>query len=166
MHKIEKVETKTYEDTWAVTLINTYSQLATVAAGGMEREISVFGDLFDQGILVKGIIDQVQLTKDSNGELTILDYKTRRSNSIPSEAQKRGHALQLMLYKCMLDGLTCGITQVSLLARHLKLNFSRELTEDVLRYLDKNGLLELFTIAKPSKTGDSSDIERTCQETF
>ena len=148
VHEIVKVETKTYEDKWAVTLIDTYTQLATVAAGGMEREISVFGDLFDQGILVRGIIDQVQLTKDT-GELTILDYKTRRSKSVPTEAQKRGHALQLMLYKCMLDGLTCGMTKVSQLAEHLSLNFSQELTEGVLQHVGKCGLRGLFTKSRP-----------------
>lgn len=154
-----KVETKTYEDKWAVTLIDTYTQLATVAAGGMEREISVFGDLFDQGILVRGIIDQVQLTKDT-GELTILDYKTRRSKSVPTEAQKRGHALQLMLYKCMLDSLTCGMTKVSQLAEHLSLNFSRELTEGVLQHISKCGLRGLFTKSRPAAETVNLEEER------
>ena len=137
-------ETKTYEDRWAVTLIDTYNQLSTVAVGSLEREIHVFGELFDQGILLKGIIDQVQYSK-TTGELTILDYKTRRTNTMPSAAQKLGHALQLMLYKCMLDSLTCGITKMNLLAEHLNLNFQRPLTQGVLEHVGRCGMQSLFT---------------------
>lgn len=154
VHERVEVVTKTFEDKWAVMLINTYSQLATVAAGSLEREISVFGDPFDRGILVKGIIDQVQLTQDS-GELTILDYKTRRTNTMPSAAQKQGHSLQLMLYKCMLDNLTCGMTKMNLLAKHLNLNFSRELTAGVLEHITHCGLRGLFN-AKPDVTSEMS----------
>lgn len=156
------VVTNTPEDRWAVTLIDTYSQLATVAAGGLEREITVFGDLFDQGILVNGIIDQVQFCK-TEGELAILDYKTRRTNSLPTDAQKQGHALQLMLYKCMLDNLTCGVTKMSQLAQHRNLNFSRELSEDVLTHITRCGLQGLFrtelNVTKDTETvSDSPDL--------
>ena len=159
VHERVKVVTKTAEDRWAVTLIDTYTQLATVAAGGLEREIAVFGDLFDQGILVNGIIDQVQLCKEA-GELTILDYKTRRTNSLPSDAQKQGHALQLMLYKCMLDNLTCGVTKMSQLAQHKSLNFSRELSEGVLKHITRCGLQKLFmtqsNVTKDTRTTNDS----------
>ena len=155
VHERVEVVTETQEDKWAVTLVDTYTQLATVAAGSLEREIQVFGDLFDQGILVKGIIDQVQYSKESR-ELTILDYKTRRTNSLPSEAQKQGHALQLMLYKCMLDSLTCGLTKMSQLADHLNLNFSRELSGDVLKYIVQHGLQSLFVKSEAAmEVGDS-----------
>lgn len=139
--------TKTPEDRWAVTLLDTYNQLSTVASGSLEREINVFGDLFDRGILLKGIIDQVQYSKET-GELTVLDFKTRRTNMMPSEAQKRGHALQLMLYKCMLDGLTTGITKMNLLAEHLNLNFKRELTGGVLEHIGRYGMRALFAKSK------------------
>ena len=145
--------TKTYEDRWAVTLLDTYNQLSTVATGSLEREIHIFGDIFNQGILLKGIIDQVQYSKEI-GELIILDFKTRRTNTMPSEAQKRGHALQLMLYKCMLDSLTCGITKMNLLAEHLNLNFKRELTEGALEHISRYGMQTLFT---QSKTTDKVD---------
>ena len=147
VHEIVRVTTKTLEDRWAVTLLDTYNQLSTVASGSLEREINVFGDLFDRDILLKGIIDQVQYSKET-GELTILDFKTRRTNTMPSEEQKRGHALQLMLYKCMLDSLTTGITKMNLLAKHLNLNFKCELTEGVLEHIDRYGLRALFTRSK------------------
>ena len=148
--------TKTPEDRWAVTLLDTYNQLSTVAAGSLEREIHVFGDLFDQGILLKGIIDQVQYSKGT-GELTVLDFKTRRTNIMPSEAQKRGHALQLMLYKCMLDSLTSGITKMNLLAEHLNLNFKRELTEGVLEHISRYGMQALFTESKVTVSANVGD---------
>ena len=139
-----------------MTLVDTYNQLATVAAGSLEREINVFGDLFNQGILLKGIIDQVQYSKETR-ELIILDYKTRRTNTMPSEAQKRGHALQLMLYKCMLDNLTCGITKMNLLAEHLNLNFKRELTEDVLKHISRYGLQGLFSRSEMTTNIDETN---------
>ena len=148
--------TVTPEDRWAVTLLDTYNQLSTVATGSLEREIHVFGELFDQDILLKGIIDQVQYSRET-GELTILDFKTRRTNSMPSEAQKRGHALQLMLYKCMLDNLTSGITRMDLLAKHLNLNFKRELTEGVLEHIGRYGMWALFT--KSNSVGDNPVAE-------
>lgn len=161
MHEVIRVETKTYEDRWAVTLIDTYNQLSTVAAGSLEREIQVFGDLFDQGVLLKGIIDQVQYSKRS-GELTILDYKTRRTNTMPSAAQKRGHALQLMLYKCMLDSLTCGITKMNLLVEHLNLNFQRQLTQGVLEHIGRFGMQSLFTMSDTTGAGVGEGTSTAC----
>jgi exonuclease V len=158
VHEIVRVVTVTQEDRWAVTLLDTYNQLSTVAAGSLEREINVFGDLFDRGILLKGIIDQVQFSKET-GELTVLDFKTRRTNSMPSEAQKRGHALQLMLYKCMLDSLTSGITKMDLLAKHLNLNFKRELTEGVLEHIGRYGMWALFAKSKITAASVGENIQ-------
>ena len=143
VHEIVRVKTITTEDKWAVQLVNTYTRLAAVAAGGLEREISVFGDLFGNDILINGIIDQVQYSLETR-ELVILDNKTRRTNSLPSDAQKMGHSLQLMLYKCMLDGLTCGTTNLRLLVKHLNLDFNRELTRGVIEHIEKCGLSGLF----------------------
>ena len=141
VHEIVAVRTVTREDKWAVDLVNTYSQLATIRGGKLERELSVFGDPFNNDILIKGIIDQVEY---SNRELTILDYKTRKTNTLPSLAQRKGHALQLMIYKQMLDGFTCGTTGVMLLAKHIGLKFDLPLSDSVLEYIEKCGLLSLF----------------------
>ena len=127
----------------AVQLINTYTQLAIIKAGNIERELFVFGDPFDQGILVQGVIDQLQYTPDS-GELILMDNKTRKSKSMPSTAQRRGTCLQLMLYKYMLDQMCLGIAKAELLCKHLHLDRDAELTKGPLDYIHNCGLSSLF----------------------
>ena len=138
-----KVEKITKEDRWAVQLIDSYVQLASIMSGGLEREITVFGDPFEMGILINGVIDQLQYSPESR-ELILLDYKTRRSNSLPSSEQKRGHSLQLMLYKCMLDFLLRGATQMSLLSQHANLVFSTPLTSGPIEHIRQCGLHSLL----------------------
>ena len=46
---------------------------------------------------MRGIIDQVAL--DDTGAITILEHKTRRSCSLPQEAQRRTARLQLLMYR-------------------------------------------------------------------
>ena len=46
---------------------------------------------------MRGIIDQVAM--DDTGAITILEHKTRRSCSLPKEAQRRTARLQLLMYR-------------------------------------------------------------------
>lgn len=147
MVQVKKV---TKEDRWAVQLIDTYVQLESVKSRGLEREIAVFGDPFGMGILIKGIIDQLQYSPET-GELILLDYKTRRSNSLPSPEQKRGHFLQLMLYKCMLDLLLCGATPMNLLSQHANLVFDVPLTSGPIKHIQQCGLQSLLIGDKNQK---------------
>ena len=168
-----KVATVTMEDARAVQLIDTYTQLssiksATGGVGGLEREISVFGDPFGLGVLITGIVDQLQYSPESR-ELTLLDYKTRQSKSMPGEAQKRGTALQLMIYKCLLDQLTCGATPVDVLSRHAKLDFDTVLSADPIEYIKQHGLLGILTSSDDTVSPSDNDItfgrvvERVCK---
>ena len=50
-----------------------------------------------QGCLVRGIIDQVAM--DDSGAITILEHKTRRTSSLPKDAQRRTARLQLLMYR-------------------------------------------------------------------
>ncbi len=133
----------TEEDRWAVRLLTTYSQLAAIKSGQLEREITVFGDPFSNGILIHGIIDQLQYSP-STGELTLLDYKTRYQKTMPSLEQKKGNALQLMIYKCLLDHLTCGMTPFETLRQHLSLDFSQSLSKGPAEHIEQCGLGNLF----------------------
>ena len=128
----------------AVQLVNTYTQLAIIKTGKVERELFVFGDPFNQGILVRGLIDQLQYTPDSD-ELILTDNKTRKSKSLPGTEQKRGTRLQLMLYKYMLDHMCLGITNAELLCKHLHLERDAELTKGPLDYIRNCGLSSLFS---------------------
>ncbi len=143
VHEIVKVEMVTEEDRWAVKLLNTYSQLATIKSGELEREITVFGDPFSTGIMIHGIIDQLQYSP-STGELTLLDFKTRKQKSMPYFEQKKGNAVQLMIYKRLLDDLTCGKTPCELLHQHLSLDFSCPLSSGPLAHIQQCGLGSLF----------------------
>ena len=152
----------TPEDARAVQLIDTYTQLSSIKSaagevGGLEREISVFGDPFGLGVLITGIIDQLQYSPESR-ELTLLDYKTRQSNYMPGEAQKRGTALQLMIYKCLLDQLTCGATPMDVLSQHAKLDFDTVLSAGPIEHLKQLGLWGLLASSDDKPSPKDNDI--------
>ncbi len=52
-----------------------------------------------QGYWVKGVIDELQL--DELGKVRIVEQKTRRNSSAPSEAQKDTARLQVFLHAIM-----------------------------------------------------------------
>ncbi len=153
------MRTVTKEDDWAVKLVNTYKQLSIVKEGKLEREIDLFGDLFDLGILLKGIIDQLQYVEASQ-ELIVTDLKTRRSNSLPMETQALGHKLQVMVYKMLLDGFTRGTTKMDLLTDHLHLNFAARLSAGVTDYINDIGLHGAF-LASPSPEEPERELKLT-----
>jgi exonuclease V len=136
------VPTVTREDRWAIQLLDTYQQLSLIKEGKMEREIAIFGDL-NGGILVKGVIDQLEYSTETQ-ELVLTDLKTRRTDTMPGKAQVMGHRLQLMVYKILLDGMTRGTTKVELLAEHLKLNFATCLSPGITDHIHYLGFQGLF----------------------
>lgn len=144
VHERVEVITRTREDDWTVKLVNTYNQLSIIQTGKMEREITVFGDPFGTGLLLTGIIDQVEYHREAV-ELVVMDFKTRRTPTIPGEEQKISHKFQVMMYKLLLDGLTRGSTDVKLLAEHLHLNLSSELSIGVIDYILDLGFTHLFS---------------------
>ena len=88
-----KVEPKTLVDSIALRLHNAQVGLNRLLLTGMTREIPLFGKI--NSLFIMGITDEINLT---NKHLHILDTKTRKNNSMPSEAQKRTTRFQLMLY--------------------------------------------------------------------
>ena len=155
VHEIVKVASVTKEDRTAVQLVSTYVQLAAIKAGGLEREFSVFGDPFDLGVLVRGVIDQLQYSPES-GELVLLDNKTRRLKSMPSPQQKRGTSLQLMLYKYLLDRMCLGFAKSDLLYKHLHLDQDTVLTKAPLEFIQQCGLSSLFSNVSSSPSPSKS----------
>ena len=137
------VKTETAEDRQVVRLIDTYTQLAAVKSGALEREIAVFGDPIGSGVVLNGVIDQLQYSAET-GELALLDYKTRVNRTFPSAEQKRGNSLQLMLYKSLLDGFTTGMTTFDLLKTHMGLSFETELSSGPREHLLRCGLGSLL----------------------
>lgn len=72
---------------------------------------------------VRGVIDQLELNE--SGGLTVVEHKTRKHPSLPSQAQQRGTAIQVMLYCWLLDHLE-GLLQGSPICLHAALLLSIE----------------------------------------
>jgi len=98
-----KVQPQSLEDHVALRLHNCFVGLTRLVAEGMTREIPVFGKV--NSLFVTGSIDEMVL---KNNILKIVDTKTRKSNSMPSEAQKRTTRFQLMSYKSLFDSIREG----------------------------------------------------------
>ena len=58
------------------------------------------------GYTIVGKIDELQSSKD--GGITILEDKTKQSDTIPSESQSLTHKVQIMIYKKMADDILSG----------------------------------------------------------
>lgn len=133
----------TLEDKWATDLLNTYMQLARIKEGLIAREIKLFGNPFNCTAMLTGIIDQLQYCS-RDGDLIMLELKTRKSRSLPQEEQKRGHALQLMLYKLLLDSLTQGSINYLSLLEGLGLKLTVPLSQGPIEYIHQCGLTSLM----------------------
>lgn len=96
-----EVAVETPEDVWALKLLNTIQGIHQLLSEGMTRELYIFGEL--EGIFVRGVIDQLDIQDD--GCLLLVEHKTRRHASLPSQAQQRGTALQVMMYCHLLERL-------------------------------------------------------------
>ena len=143
-HEIVEVETITKEDKYAVELLNTYIKLKSIKNGNIEREIRINGYPFDHMTLATGIIDQLQYCS-GEGMLFLLELKTRKSRSLPGVEQKRGNALQLMLYKNMLDSLTQGRTNHCQFLDVMCLKSSMPLSFSVSEHISESGLTDQIT---------------------
>ena len=141
------VEPKTLEDTVLLKLHNCYVGLNTLSREGMTREIPVWGTINSLDIV--GVIDELILDK---GILKIVDTKTRRSNRMPTEAQKRTTRFQLMLYKHLFDALTRGSFTSGDLLKFYNLNKKSSITEDLQRQLESLGEQIEPNIAKFART--------------
>ncbi len=95
-----KVEPKTIADSIAIILHNEQVGLKRIFLKCMTRELPIFGRI--NSLFVIGSIDELNLKKN---KLFILDTKTRKSNAMPSEAQKRTVRFQLMIYNKLLQDL-------------------------------------------------------------
>ena len=51
-------------------------------------------------ILANGIVDELRFDSDCHS-LTLVELKTRYSNNLPCEAQKKGHRLQVRIIECV-----------------------------------------------------------------
>lgn len=122
------------EDIFAVKVINLYGAVQSLVKGSpVFREIPIFGAPFDQDVFVIGMIDEIRCDTDWFN-FDIFEFKTRISRSLPSQAQKDTHKMQVLLYKKLFDDLVMGITTKQTIKKHLKLDLGRPLGDDVRRH--------------------------------
>lgn len=136
---VVQIETVTKEDKCAIDLIDMAVKLQSVHDGNIEREIKLIGKLYDNDMLVTGVIDQLQYCR-SDGSLTILELKTRKSNTLPDKEQRCMHQLQVMLYKNLLDSLTLQLHSYSELLAQKGLRMGLPLSPGPISYMKQTGL--------------------------
>jgi exonuclease V len=96
-----------------------------------------------------GKIDELQASKD--GDVTILEDKTKQSDTIPSESQSLTHKVQIMMYKKMTDDIIGGSYGFQNFARAYRTD-GMALSEEFKRQLDtikvEKNLQEVSKIAQ------------------
>lgn len=136
MHLSRELETQSYvdvavesdEDVFAVKVLNLWKSVRAMmlglADGGIQREVPVFGFFADT--LFLGKIDELRLNSETY-TLEVAEFKTRASRRLPGGAQRRTHAVQVMMYKHLIDDLVTGRTKAAAVLRRLRLDGARPL---------------------------------------
>ncbi|XP_019616475.1 PREDICTED: exonuclease V-like [Branchiostoma belcheri] len=133
VHDIVPIKVTSAEDSWAVKLLNMIAQVTMLQRGQQcVREIHVFGEPFDMGIFIVGVIDELRYS--DNGHFELLDFKTRGSKSVPSKAQQRKEGIQVGLYKRLFDDLVLGKLKKESILKHLKRSPDKPLGEEIIEY--------------------------------
>lgn len=97
------VQPKSLEDHVALKLHNSIVGTARLLEGGMTREAPIYGRV--NSLFVVGSIDEIAI---GAGILRITDTKTRRTDTMPSEQQKRTTRFQLMTYRHLFEDARRG----------------------------------------------------------
>lgn len=133
---IVNIKVTSSEDIWAIKIINLIGVINSFLVGvPIRREIPIFGFPFNEDVFIVGLIDEIRVDSETF-DFDILEFKTRSaSKTLPSNAQKLTHNLQVMLYKKLFDDLVKGRVDSKTVAKNLKLDFKKELGEDVLNQI-------------------------------
>uniref|UniRef100_A0A2N9FGA6 Exonuclease V, chloroplastic n=1 Tax=Fagus sylvatica TaxID=28930 RepID=A0A2N9FGA6_FAGSY len=92
------------EDRWAVKLTNFIIGANQLLCEGLTRELPLIS--FAEGIWMVGEVDEVRMPVTETDRLPIfMETKTRVTNTLPAEPQRRKGRLQLMCYKYLWDKL-------------------------------------------------------------
>ncbi|HIH50243.1 MAG: PD-(D/E)XK nuclease family protein [Candidatus Micrarchaeaceae archaeon] len=97
------LQPRNYPDALYRDLYRSYMALLSLPENKRTREVSIYGSI--NGYTVVGKIDELQT---NDGEITILEDKTKQSDTIPSESQSLTHKVQIMTYKKMVDDIKDG----------------------------------------------------------
>nr|XP_006821109.1 PREDICTED: exonuclease V-like [Saccoglossus kowalevskii] len=140
VHDIVPVKVTSREDSWAIKLLNIMDAINGLSFDRLcIREMPIFGDPFEMGVFMVGIIDELKYNE--SGELQLLEFKSRSSSkTLPGKAQKLNHALQVMLYKQMFDELVSGKLSREMILGHVNLDEGKVLGSAVLDHMQKTGI--------------------------
>ncbi|KPP72905.1 exonuclease V-like [Scleropages formosus] len=130
VHDVVQVCVVTREDRQAVKFLNLLGMISALQTGCCVRELPAIGML--EGVFMVGVIDELRYS--DKGELVLNELKTRRHKSLPSEAQAKGHRLQVGLYKLLFDGMVRGSLSRDQVVEHLELRLERALGPGVLEH--------------------------------
>ncbi len=97
------VETETREDAFFILMLNVRNGLEQLMAGGITRELYVFGRA--AGFPVAGIVDELSVR---DGRAIVLDHKTRMRPTLPPPPSVKPTEVQVMLYRMLLEDLREG----------------------------------------------------------
>ena len=141
VHDVVKVKVESSEDIWAIKVLNLISSVQGFLNGViLAREIPIFGAPFGEDIFIVGLIDELRFDPQTY-TIDLQELKTRKHKSPPSRSQQGQHRLQVMLYKKLFDDLVKGQVSKETVAKHLKLNLTKEFGEDISRQIDGNLLI-------------------------
>ncbi|WCJ41072.1 hypothetical protein M5689_021960 [Euphorbia peplus] len=129
--KREKVGVESAEDIWAIKFLNFITGANQLLFEGLTRELPVIG--FVHGVWVMGIIDEIRMpeAKGENQNPILVDTKTRGSNTLPSEPQRRNGRLQVMIYKLLWDYLVADKFHSKEFFDFFSLNPNNVLSKDI-----------------------------------
>ncbi len=129
------LQPRSYPDALYRDLYRSYMALQALKGNTRTREVSIYGSI--NGYTLVGKIDELQRSAD--GSITVLEDKTKQSDTIPSESQSLTHKVQIMLYKRMIDDIMNNSYGIENFKRAYHTN-EMVLTEEFTRQLEALGI--------------------------
>lgn len=128
------LEPRNYADYLYKELYTGVSAINTLHKSGITREISIYGSL--NGYKLVGKIDQLERR---DGEISVVETKTRQKDEPPSDSQKLSNRIQPMFYRKML----ADIQERAYTAENFRRSYNIDklrMTEEFVRQLGAIGV--------------------------
>ena len=106
-----------------------------LSKGCTVRELPIFGTLWNDNILINGVIDEIKIK--SNGKMEIRELKTRMKKTLPNKAIQKKNELQVMIYQKLLCDLIIWKTGLNKFKEHVEVKWDLELCTDVKKYAEE-----------------------------
>ncbi|KAF3791399.1 Exonuclease V [Nymphaea thermarum] len=135
----QQLEEESREDAWALKLLNFIYGTNQLLSKGLTRELPIVGLV--EGVWVIGVIDEVRMTTIKGVQFpSLVDTKTRRQNTLPSEPQKRNARLQLMCYKYLWDYIVSNDFPIGFFFKFFELRPHHKFSNEIKEQIANSGL--------------------------